>query len=185
MVIKESRATRVQPYNEYRKKFNLKPYTSFYEFTGELLFTCYLFGARLCFAAILIVFKEINLFFSLSFFIIDDLEMARGLEELYGHIDALEYYPGLLLEKARPNGIFGESMVEMGAPYSLKGLLGNPICSPGYWKPSTFGGETGFNIIKTATLRKLVCLNTKWCPYVSFHVPEEEDAESRKPSTEL
>ncbi|KAK5932108.1 hypothetical protein CgunFtcFv8_003840 [Champsocephalus gunnari] len=35
-VIKESRATRVQPFNEYRKRFNLKPYTSFYEFTDDI-----------------------------------------------------------------------------------------------------------------------------------------------------
>lgn len=35
MVIRESRAARVQPFNEYRKRFNLKPYTSFYEFTGK------------------------------------------------------------------------------------------------------------------------------------------------------
>lgn len=149
MVIKESRAARVQPFNEYRKKFNLKPYTSFDEFT-------------------------------------DDIEMARGLEELYGDIDALEFYTGVLLEKVRSNGIFGESMVEMGAPFSLKGLLGNPICSPVYWKPSTFGGETGFNIVKTSTLKKLVCLNTKWCPYVDFRVPRsEEEAKPRKPLTEL
>ncbi|XP_060927683.1 prostaglandin G/H synthase 1-like [Limanda limanda] len=149
MVIKESRAARVQPFNEYRKKFNLKPYTSFYEFT-------------------------------------DDIEMARGLEELYGDIDALEFYTGVLLEKARPNSIFGESMVEMGAPFSLKGLLGNPICSPVYWKPSTFGGEKGFDIVTTATLKKLVCINTKWCPYVDFHVPRsEEEAKPMKPSTEL
>lgn len=112
--------------------------------------------------------------------------MAEGLEELYGDIDALEFYPGVLLEKTRPNGIFGESMVEMGAPFSLKGLLGNPICSPEYWKPSTFGGETGFEIVKTSTLKKLVCLNTKWCPYVNFRVPQNEDeAKPRKPSTEL
>uniref|UniRef100_A0A665X219 Prostaglandin G/H synthase 1 n=1 Tax=Echeneis naucrates TaxID=173247 RepID=A0A665X219_ECHNA len=149
MVIKESRAARVQPFNEYRKKFNLKPYSSFYELT-------------------------------------DDAEMARGLEELYGDIDALEFYLGLLLEKVRANNIFGESMVEMGAPFSLKGLLGNPICSPEYWKPSTFGGETGFNIIKKSTLKKLVCLNTKWCPYVDFRVPRnEQEAKSRKPSVEL
>uniref|UniRef100_UPI0037E79143 prostaglandin G/H synthase 1 n=1 Tax=Semicossyphus pulcher TaxID=241346 RepID=UPI0037E79143 len=149
MVIRESRAARVQPFNEYRKKFNLKPYTSFYEFTGEI-------------------------------------EMARALEELYGDIDALELYMGVLLEKTRPSSIFGESMVEMGAPFSLKGLMGNPICSPVYWKPSTFGGETGFDIVKTATLKKLVCLNTKWCPYVDFHVPRnEEEAKPRKPSTEL
>ena len=112
--------------------------------------------------------------------------MARNLEELYGDIDALEFYPGVMLEKPRHGAIFGESMVEMGAPFSLKGLLGNPICSPVYWKPSTFGGETGFNIIKTTTLKKLVCLNTKWCPYVDFHVPRhEEEAKPRKPSTEL
>uniref|UniRef100_A0A8C6P184 Prostaglandin G/H synthase 1 n=1 Tax=Nothobranchius furzeri TaxID=105023 RepID=A0A8C6P184_NOTFU len=134
-IIGESRATRLQSFNQYRKRFNLKPYTSFYELT-------------------------------------DNTEIAEGLEELYGDIDALEFYPGLLLEKTRPGCIFGESMVEMGAPFSLKGLFGNPINSPEYWKPSTFGGETGFNIIKTSTLRKLVCLNTKWCPYVDFHVPK-------------
>ncbi|KFP98982.1 Prostaglandin G/H synthase 1, partial [Haliaeetus albicilla] len=99
-------------------------------------------------------------------------EKAAELEELYGDIDALEFYPGLLLEKPQPNGIFGESMVEIGAPFSLKGLLGNPICSPEYWKPSTFGGETGFDIVKTASLEKLVCLNVKKCPYVAFHVPD-------------
>uniref|UniRef100_UPI003AAE7491 prostaglandin G/H synthase 1 n=1 Tax=Centroberyx gerrardi TaxID=166262 RepID=UPI003AAE7491 len=149
LALRGSRAVRIQPYNQYRKKFNLKPYTSFSEFT-------------------------------------DDEEMARDLEEFYGDIDALEFYPGLLLEKPRPGSIFGESVVEMGAPFSLKGLMANPICSPLYWKPSTFGGETGFNIIKTATLEKVVCQNTKWCPYVSFHVPRnEEEAKPRKPSTEL
>ncbi|XP_040898904.1 prostaglandin G/H synthase 1 isoform X1 [Toxotes jaculatrix] len=149
MVIRESRTERVRSFNEYRKRFNLKPYASFYEFT-------------------------------------DDIEIARGLEELYGDIDALEFYPGIMLEKTRANAIFGESMVEMGAPFSLKGLLGNPICSPEYWKPSTFGGETGFNIVKTSTLKKLVCLNAKWCPYVGFHVPRnEEEAKPRKPSSEL
>lgn len=134
-VIEESRQLRLQPFNEYRKRFGLKPYTSFQELTGEE-------------------------------------DKAAELEELYGDIDALEFYPGLLLEKPQPNGIFGESMVEIGAPFSLKGLLGNPICSPEYWKPSTFGGATGFEIVKTASLEKLVCLNVKKCPYVAFHVPD-------------
>ncbi|NWU93646.1 PGH1 synthase, partial [Upupa epops] len=134
-VIKESRELRLQPFNEYRKRFGMKPYKSFQELTGEE-------------------------------------EKAAELEELYGDINALEFYPGLLLEKPQPNGIFGESMVEIGAPFSLKGLLGNPICSPEYWKPSTFGGATGFEIVKTASLEKLVCLNVKKCPYVSFRVPD-------------
>uniref|UniRef100_A0A3B3Z9E0 Prostaglandin G/H synthase 1 n=1 Tax=Periophthalmus magnuspinnatus TaxID=409849 RepID=A0A3B3Z9E0_9GOBI len=150
MTIKESRQARIQPFNEYRKKFNLRPYKSFYEFTGE---------------------KQ---------------TMAKCLEDLYGDIDALEFYLGVMLEKTRHGAIFGESMVEMGAPFSLKGLLGNPLCSPEYWKPSTFGGETGFQVVKSATLQKLVCHNSKWCPYVNFKVPgKEQEANSRKSSTEL
>nr|XP_048288232.1 prostaglandin G/H synthase 1 isoform X1 [Myodes glareolus] len=150
-VIKESREMRLQPFNEYRKRFGLKPYTSFQELTGEK-------------------------------------EMAAELEELYGDIDALEFYPGLILEKCQPNSIFGESMIEIGAPFSLKGLLGNPICSPEYWKPSTFGGDVGFNLVNTASLKKLICLNTKTCPYVSFSVPEspgDNGPAVERPSSEL
>ncbi|KAM9306392.1 prostaglandin G/H synthase 1-like isoform 3-T3 [Pholidichthys leucotaenia] len=36
--IKESRQLRFQPFNEYRKRFNLKPYTSFREFAGSAAF---------------------------------------------------------------------------------------------------------------------------------------------------
>uniref|UniRef100_A0A3Q1IQK5 Prostaglandin G/H synthase 1 n=1 Tax=Anabas testudineus TaxID=64144 RepID=A0A3Q1IQK5_ANATE len=146
--IKESRELRMQPFNEYRKRFNLKPYTSFREFS-------------------------------------DNEEIASALEELYGDIDALEFYPGLLLEKTRPGAIFGESMVEMGAPFSLKGLMGNPICSPDYWKPSTFGGKVGFDIVNSATLKKLVCLNTKTCPYVAFRVPTEEQSQKGKDDSKV
>lgn len=85
----------------------------------------------------------------------------------------MELYPGLLVERPRPNAVFGETMVEMGAPYSLKGLLGNPICSPEYWMPSTFGGSVGFDIVNTASLERLVCSNVKGpCPMVSFQVPD-------------
>lgn len=37
-LIKDSRELRLQPFNEYRKRFGLKPYTSFQELTGEQLF---------------------------------------------------------------------------------------------------------------------------------------------------
>ncbi|XP_072096493.1 prostaglandin G/H synthase 1-like [Mobula birostris] len=109
-----------------------------------------------------------------------ETEIAARLEELYGDIDAMEFFLGLLLETPYKNSIFGESIVEMGAPFSLKGLLGNPICSPFYWKPSTFGGQTGFDIVKSATLQKLVCLNTKRCPQVAFQVPTNVGSESEE-----
>ena len=105
--------------------------------------------------------------------------MAAQLEEMYGHVDAVELYPGLMVEKPRTNAIFGETMVEMGAPYSLKGLLGNPICSPEYWKPSTFGGPVGFQIVNSASLQRLVCNNVKGpCPVASFNVPDVKEASS-------
>lgn len=34
-LIRESREARLQPFNEYRKKFELKPYTAFNELTGK------------------------------------------------------------------------------------------------------------------------------------------------------
>ncbi|XP_005375148.2 PREDICTED: prostaglandin G/H synthase 2 [Chinchilla lanigera] len=105
-------------------------------------------------------------------------EMAAELEALYGDIDAVELYPGLLVEKPRPDAIFGETMVEMGAPFSLKGLMGNPICSPHYWKPSTFGGDVGFEIINTASIQSLICNNVKGCPYTAFSVPDPQLAKT-------
>ncbi|XP_070252132.1 prostaglandin G/H synthase 2-like [Myotis yumanensis] len=135
--IEQSRHMRPQPLNEYRKRFQMKPYESFEELTGEK-------------------------------------EMAAELEALYGDIDAMELYPALLVEEPRPDSIFGETMVELGAPFSLKGLMGNPICSPHYWKPSTFGGEVGFKIINTASIQSLICNNVKGCPSTSFSVGDPQ-----------
>ncbi|XP_036409678.1 prostaglandin G/H synthase 2a [Megalops cyprinoides] len=138
--IEHSRQMRYQSLNAYRKRFAMRPYSSFQDLTGET-------------------------------------ELAAVLEDLYGDIDAVELYPGLLVEKPRANAVFGETMVEMGAPYSLKGLMGNPICSPEYWMPSTFGGKVGFEIVNTASLKNLVCRNVRGpCPMVSFHVPDVKDA---------
>lgn len=99
--------------------------------------------------------------------------MAKQLEDFYGDVNAVEFYVGLIMEKRRHNSLFGDSLVQIGAPYSVKGLMANAICSPKYWKPSTFGGEVGFNIVKTSSLKKLFCENIKGeCPLVSFRVPD-------------
>ncbi|KAL6471599.1 hypothetical protein MHYP_G00202490 [Metynnis hypsauchen] len=133
-VLEQSRQMRYQSLNAYRKRFNLRPYTSFEDLTGDKV-------------------------------------LAAEMEKLYGDIESVELYSGLLVEKPRPNAVFGETMVEMGAPFSLKGLMGNPICSPEYWMPSTFGGKVGFDIVNSASLKKLVCLNVNGpCPVASFKV---------------
>ena len=104
--------------------------------------------------------------------------MAKKLEEFYEDINAVEFYVGLIMEKRRDRALFGESLIEIGAPYSLKGLMGNPICSPKYWKPSTFGGDVGFEIVNTASLKKLFCQNMVGeCPEVTFRVPDFKEGD--------
>ena len=117
------RTLRYRSMNEYRKRFELAPYKSFKELTGED-------------------------------------ELSKVLEELYVDIDAVEYYVGLLVEEPGPS-VTGATMVNIGGPWSVKGLLSNPICSPRWWKPSTFGGQVGMDIIKSASLEKLFCKNMK------------------------
>ncbi|XP_074654071.1 prostaglandin G/H synthase 2-like [Tubulanus polymorphus] len=144
-VLHEGRELRLQSFNEYRKKYLLKPYESFQELTG-------------------------------------DSELAAKLERMYGDIDAVEYFTGIMLEKQRPSALFGGTAVEMGGPYSLQGLYANPIGSPKYWRPSTFGGDVGFDIVKTASLEKLFCANIKKgdCPKMSFAVQKDDAASSVK-----
>lgn len=106
----------------------------------------------------------------------DEPELAAELKRLYGgDVEAMELVPGFYLEKRISEGMFGEMIVELGAPASLTGLMSNAINSPKYWKPSTFGGDVGFDIVKTASIGNLFCKNMKNekpCPDIVFEVPE-------------
>nr|QHX41555.1 prostaglandin G/H synthase 2 [Octopus vulgaris] len=145
-IIEHGRLLRLQSFNNYRRRFNLKPYKNFFELTGNM-------------------------------------ELANILENFYGDVEAVEMYVGMIAEKRQHKSLFGQTIIEMGAPFSVKGLMSSPICSPGWWKPSTFGGDVGFNIVKTQTFKKLFCQNMKdGCGLVSLRIPEwtEEYEESRR-----
>ena len=47
--------------------------------------------------------------------------MAKRLEELYGDVDAVEFFVGIMLEKMKDPLMFGQTLTEIGSPYSLKG----------------------------------------------------------------
>lgn len=134
-VLENGRKLRFQGINAYRRRFGLKPFTSFQDMTGEQ-------------------------------------EVAAVLEEMYEDIEAVEFYVGLVVERPGPS-VTPLTMVNIGGPWSVKGLMANPICSPKYWKPSTFGGVEGMNIINTASIERLFCLNMKSkCQDITFRVPE-------------
>ena len=51
-------------------------------------------------------------------------DLAVELRRLYGDdVEALEFVPGLYLERRRENGMFGETIIEMGAPASVTGII--------------------------------------------------------------
>ena len=107
--------------------------------------------------------------------------MAAELEKAYGDIDAVDLYLGFFVEKRVHGSLFGMTFVTTGAPYSFRGIFSHPISSPEYWKPSTFGGSAGFEMVKSASLEKLFCLNIEGkCPLVAFRVPVELAREARK-----
>ena len=112
---------------------------------------------------------------------------------MYGHVDAVEFFVGLFMEKRRYETPFGGTTVDIGACFYVRGLMAHPISSPNYWKPSTFGGDVGFNIVKEVTPEKFFCSNIKGeCPLVSFTVPDniaskihEASANSLRPHDEM
>ncbi|CAH1786697.1 unnamed protein product [Owenia fusiformis] len=146
--IKHGRELRMQPFNNYRKRFNLPVYKTFEELTGEKV-------------------------------------LATELEQLYGDVDAVEFYVGILLERHVNGGMLGQTVIELGGPNSVKGLMSNPICSPLYWRSSTFGGDVGFNLVKDSTLQKLFCMNMNGCPRIAFSVPLNDDGKTDSMQDEL
>ena len=100
---------------------------------------------------------------------------------MYGDVNAVDLYMGIFLEKNLETSPFPITLIAMGAAYSIRGLIANPVSSPEYYKPSTFGGDVGFEIARTATLEKLFCQNIKGeCPLVKFRVPTDLAREARR-----
>lgn len=68
------------------------------------------------------------------------------------------------------------SMTTMAASWFINLLLSHPLNSPELQKLDILGGNVGLDIIKTATLKKIVCLNlSSRCKHVhvDFTIPNE------------
>ena len=110
-----------------------------------------------------------------------DSEVAKDMEEIYEDIEGLDFYVGIIMEKHMPNKIFGQTMTDLVTPFALKGIFAEPISTSHYWKPSTFGGNVGFDIVKSASLEKLFCQNIEGdCPLARFRVPSNIAQKARE-----
>ena len=83
----------------------------------------------------------------------------------------------MLFEKQGAS-VLPTTTVAVGGLYAVKGMLANPLASPHYWRPSTFGGDVGFNIVKSASIKNLFCNNMKpgECRNIGFKLPKSKSA---------
>lgn len=84
-------------------------------------------------------------------------EIAEELKRLYGNVDNVELLTGILLER-KSYGVASTASI-MTNSFIINSILTNDLTSKILWEPITFGGNEGFDIVKTANIQKLVCNN--------------------------
>lgn len=87
----------------------------------------------------------------------NNLETAKKLKNLYNNIEDVELLTGILTEKSSYGVASTASFLTNS--FIINSILTNPLTSRELWKPDTFGGSEGFNIVKNANIQQLVCNN--------------------------
>lgn len=85
-----------------------------------------------------------------------ETELARKLRDLYGHIDKLEWYIGMLSEKHAHNMIMGDMLYFMVAHDAFTHAITNPLLAEDVFNEATFS-PTGWQILQeTKTLSDIM-----------------------------
>ena len=88
-----------------------------------------------------------------------DPDLLRRLEELYGDVDALEWYVGIFAEDHLDDGMMGELLTAMVGYDAFTQALTNPLLSGRVFTEETFT-RTGLRIIdRTSTLEQILARN--------------------------
>jgi prostaglandin-endoperoxide synthase 2 len=77
-----------------------------------------------------------------------DRRVQQGLRDLYGDVDAVEFYPGLFAEDVRPNAVLPSLIGRMVAIDAFSQAFTNPLLSPRVFNRETFS-PLGWNLIVT------------------------------------
>jgi prostaglandin-endoperoxide synthase 2 len=88
-----------------------------------------------------------------------DPELRRRLEELYGDVDALEWYVGIFAEDHPEDQMMGETLTAMVGHDAFTQALTNPLLAGRVFNEATFT-RTGLRVISgTHTLQQIVARN--------------------------
>lgn len=123
-----------------------------------------------------------------------DKTAQAALKKVYKHVDAVEFFTGLFVENRREGGLFGSTVSNRGVPSTFQGVFGHPLFNPKWWKPATYGGKVGWDLVNVDhdTLELLIHRNSKSkpngrLPRGQMRVPFDENGnpiDSRTPDTE-
>lgn len=87
-------------------------------------------------------------------------ETAKKLESLYGTVGDVEMLTGMIAEKTG-DGAAVPTFTVMVNSFIVNSIVSNPLYGETMWKPETFGGDHGFSVVKSASIRTLVCNNLR------------------------
>ncbi len=93
-----------------------------------------------------------------------DVRVQDALRELYGHVDRIEFFPGLFAEDARPNSVLPSLIGRMVGVDAFSQALTNPLLAPRVFNEGTFS-PLGMQIIgSTARLSDILHRNVPESP---------------------
>jgi hypothetical protein len=84
-------------------------------------------------------------------------ELANKLISLYGDVDNVELLTGMLTEKKSDNVV--PTFTVMINSFIVNSIITNPLGSKELWNADTFGGEYGFDLVKSANIKTFICNN--------------------------
>ena len=64
--------------------------------------------------------------------------MQAGLRDLYGHVDRIEFFPGLFAEDPRPNSVLPSLIGRLVGVDAFSQALTNPLLAPRVFNEQTF-----------------------------------------------
>jgi prostaglandin-endoperoxide synthase 2 len=77
-----------------------------------------------------------------------DPRVQRRLRDVYGDVDAIEFYPGLFAEDVRPNAVLPALIGRLVAIDAFSQAFTNPLLAPRVFTPATFS-PIGWDLIRT------------------------------------